>query len=119
MSIDLNSLNPDELVGKENESFRIGTKIVHNGLAITTKALIDTGANGFAFIDTRFAILIGRHFGLNTIRLETPCAVRGFDNRNESSVTHAIALNLLIDGRRQLNVPMLIVDLGKHDIIFG
>jgi predicted aspartyl protease/transposase InsO family protein len=117
--IDLSTLNLNELLGKENESFNVKAQIVSNGYSIATKALIDTGANGFAFIDTRFALLVGKHFGLKSIRLKKQCTVRGYDDKNSTPITHALPVNLMIDGRRQLKIPMLAVNLGKHDIILG
>jgi hypothetical protein len=45
--------------------------------------------------------------------------VKGFDGQPGRLATHAIILNLGIDGRRQQGVPMLILDLGNHDLILG
>jgi predicted aspartyl protease len=109
----------EELLGNESDSFTLNTKIIQNGYSLAVKALIDTGANGFAFIDTRLATLIAKFFDLRTVPLEVECTVQGYDGKTETLITHAILLNLLVDGRRQLKLPPLIVNLGRHDIILG
>jgi hypothetical protein len=45
--------------------------------------------------------------------------VNGYDGKQAALITHAIVFTLIVDGRRQRNVPFLIVDLGKHDVILG
>ena len=45
--------------------------------------------------------------------------VKGYDGRPGKPVTHYIRLHLTVDQRRQYNVPLLILDLGSHDIIIG
>ena len=117
--IELCKLDLQELLGRDSESFTVATSIVKNGHSVALKALIDTGANGFAFINTDLAILIAQHFGIRTIPLETECSVRGYNGKSETPITHAMLLNLIVDGRRQLDIPMLIVELGQHDIILG
>jgi predicted aspartyl protease len=47
-----------DLLGKDSDSFTIPVKIIQNGYSIAISALMDTGANGFAFIDTNLAALI-------------------------------------------------------------
>jgi hypothetical protein len=47
-----------DLLGKDSDSFTIPVKIIQNRYLITISALIDIGANGFAFIDTNLAALI-------------------------------------------------------------
>lgn len=34
-------------------------------------------------------------------------------------IAHAIVLDLRVDGRRLADTPMLVADLGKHDVILG
>jgi hypothetical protein len=47
------------------------------------------------------------------------CGVQGFDGRAADAITSYIKLNLYIDGRKQIRLPMLILKLRKHDIIAG
>jgi hypothetical protein len=90
-----------------------------NQLRIKTSALIDTGANGFIFIDTEFAKLVCHYLDLTPKQLPVSCGVQGFNRRPIDLITSYIELNFYIDGRKQVQVPMLILKLGKHDIIAG
>ena len=112
-------MNLRDLLGREDESFLVRTQIVHNGYTLSIRALGDTGANGFIFIDTNLAIQLAKFFTIRTLPLGTECAVQGYDGGAETPITHALILNLIVDGRRQLNLPMLIVNLGRQDIILG
>ncbi|EED22558.1 conserved hypothetical protein [Talaromyces stipitatus ATCC 10500] len=109
----------DQLIGREKDSFTIPIQIAKNTHLITTQALADTGANRLAFIDTNFAILLSRFLKVRTHRLENKCAVREYNSKTATPITHAIIFMLIVDGRRQLDVPFLIVNLGKHDVILG
>jgi hypothetical protein len=100
------------------DSFTVPCTVSNNGLGIRTTSLIDTGANGYAFIDTEFVKLAARFLDLIPQRLSTPCNVRGFDGKQAKPITDYVELTLLLDGRR-LKVPMLVVGLGGQDIILG
>lgn len=97
----------------------IACKISKNGYGVTSQALIDSGANGFVFINTLCAVDIARYLGLKAQRLPRTIAVKGYDGQSRNSASHYLRLHLTIDGRRQYNVPFLILDLGSHDIILG
>jgi hypothetical protein len=58
IDVELNELNLQELLGKDSDSFTIPVKIVQNGCSVAVSALMDIGANGFAFIDTNLVTLI-------------------------------------------------------------
>ena len=107
------------LLGREQDSFTLGVQVARNGLSIAINALIDTGANGYVFICTPLATKLAQFFGVGTIPLGQDCPVRGYDGRMGEPITHAIVLDLRIDGRKMPNTPMLIADLGRHDIIIG
>jgi hypothetical protein len=122
-NIDLNSLNLNELVGWENEhsSFRIGTKIVQNGLAITNKALIDTGANGFAFILYRHLVR-DPHRKIFWIEYDSPrdtlCSTR--IRRQERELDHPCDRPEPLDWRtKAVECSYAHRGFGKHDIVFG
>jgi transposase InsO family protein len=108
-----------DLLGRENESFTVPTQIVQNGYSIPIHALGDTGANGFLFIDTAFAVKLAKFFKIRTIPIGTQCAVNGYDGKQATPITHALVLTLNIDGRRQASLPALIVNLGRHNMILG
>jgi transposase InsO family protein len=90
-----------------------------NGYSIQLHALADSGANGFIFLDTLCAIDMAKFLGIKAQRLPTAINVKGYDGKTGNSITHILRLHLTIDGRRQYNVPFLILDLGSHDCILG
>ena len=99
--------------------FTIPCTISRDGYGIDLHALADTGANGFAFIDTACAIDTAKFLNIKATQLKKPIAVKGFDSKQGHAVTHILTLHLSIDGRRQTNIPFCILDLGNHDIILG
>jgi hypothetical protein len=58
IDVKLSELNLQDLLGKDSDSFTIPVKIIQNRCSIAISALMDTGANGFAFINTNLAALI-------------------------------------------------------------
>jgi transposase InsO family protein len=99
--------------------FTVPCTISHCGYGIDLDALADTGANGFAFIDTACAIDVAKFLNIKATRLEKPIAIKGFDGRSGKAVTHILILHLSLDGRRQTDIPFCILDLGNHDVILG
>ena len=99
-------------------AFTLPCTVSNNGLGIKASSLIDTGANGYTFIDAEFAKTIAHFLGVEPLPLKSPCKVRGFDGVQTTPITHSLELALLMDGRR-VQVPMLVVNLGDHDIILG
>lgn len=97
----------------------MNSQIAYNGISIPLTTLVDTGANGYLFMDTQRATELAKFFGIPTRRLDSPVATKGYDGKAGSAITHAIICHLLIDGRRFLNQPFLITNLGQHDMIIG
>ena len=101
-------------------AFTISCDLSLNGKTVSqVYALPDTGANGFAFIDTRCAKAIAMFLKLPLQRLESPIRIRGYDGHANQSVSHYLICNLVVDQRRLLQVPFLVLDLGNHDLILG
>jgi hypothetical protein len=113
----LSSLDLSQLLGKEQNSLVSPIQLAKNGLSIATKALIDTKANSYAFIDIFLAMKLAQHFQTHIIPLGQPCAVKGYDSKTTMPITHLIHLTLKIQRRVQQNLPFLIIELGKHDVI--
>ena len=91
-----------------------------NGFAVSTYSLIDTGANGFVFIDERFAQLLSSKLGWKVEQLPFPSLpVKGYDGKQGTRITSFLRTHLTLDGRKIYNVPFLILPLGSHDIIIG
>jgi transposase InsO family protein len=99
--------------------FTVPCTLSYNGYCVQTHGLADSGANGFVFIDTKCANDLSNFLDVKPIPLSTPCPVRGYDGKPGSPVTHVLILHLAVDGHRQYDIPMLILDLGNHDIILG
>lgn len=112
LAIDLSQL----LGGRQ---FTVPCNLVFNGYGFKTTALADTGANGYVLISTKFAKRISRFFPLPIHTLPSPIAVRGFDGQSHQSANHYIVLHLHVDGRKQYNVPMVLLDTGHQDLILG
>ena len=115
--IDLATMDLSQLMG--GRDFTIPCRISRNGYSIALKALVDTGANGLLFINTPCAMEAIRFFNTTVVPLKKQCPVLGFDGKAGRPITQVIILHFLVDGRRQLNVPMLIADLGQHNLIVG
>ncbi|HEY5745926.1 MAG TPA: retropepsin-like aspartic protease, partial [Chryseolinea sp.] len=99
--------------------FTISCTISRNGYGINTSALTDTGANGFAFMNTSFAIEAGKFLNVKATRLPQPISVKAFDGKPGNTITHVLILNLTVDGRRQMDIPFCILNTANHDIILG
>jgi hypothetical protein len=100
--------------------FRIPCTISKNGIGILQNALGDSGAGGLIFIDEVYAARVCKHLNVSPIPLDQPVPVRGYNGAEGKPVTHLLVLNLSVDGHRQRNMPMLIVDLGgRNDMIIG
>jgi predicted aspartyl protease len=99
-----------------SSNLSVPTQIGKNGYGYGVQAdsLADTGANGYAFINTELAVQIAKFWQTPAIRLQVVCYVKGYDGK-----THVIFLDLHIDGRQFKEVPLLIADLVNHEIILG
>lgn len=119
MSVSLYAVDLSKLIGHPDRGFTLPVQLAHNGFSVSISALGDTGANGLVFIDTNLAILLGKSFGLRSHRLPHEVPVQGFNGKPGVPITHAVLLTLMVDGRQQRQLPMLVVDLGRHDLILG
>ena len=82
-------------------------------------SLIDTGARAYLLIDLEKAIDLAEQFKIRVIPLPRPQRTKDFEGKEGSPITHAIILDLWIDGRQFVNMPFLITRLGQHDTIIG
>jgi len=92
----------------KGNSFTFLCTISSNRLGIKTRTLINTRANGYAFINTEFAALATRFLNTKTQQLLILYNIRGFDSKIAQLITNYIKLTLLID-KRQIKVLMLVV----------
>ena len=101
------------------DSMSLSCAISKNGYSYQTRALIDSGANGLAFIDTTLLTLLFPMFKPRFIALETPIEVKSYNGTRGSAITHFVYLNLTVDYRQQSYLPFMITDLGSYSVILG
>ena len=99
--------------------FTIPCTLSRNGYGVRSSALVDTGANGFAFINRSFATELSEFLNLQPVRIPNQLSIQGYDGKQATTVSHALILHLTIDKRRQTSLPFYILDIGTHDIILG
>jgi predicted aspartyl protease len=99
--------------------FTVPCTLSKNGYGITLSALVDSGANGFAFMDTACANDISTFLNLKPQPLIQSIIPKGFDGQPGKAVTHILTLHLSLDGQRQEDIPFIILDLGNHNVILG
>ena len=102
----------------KGDSFTFPCTISSNRLGIKTRTLINTRANGYAFINTEFATLATRFLNTKTQQLLILCNIRGFNSKIAQLITDYIKLILLIN-RRQIKVLILVIRLRGQDMILG
>ena len=85
-----------QLIGGKH--FIVPCTILHNRYRIDLDTLVDTRANGFAFIDTTCAIDTTKFLNIKATRLDRPITIKGFDRRLGKAVMHILILHLSING---------------------
>ena len=99
--------------------FTVPCTLAKNGIGIDLEILADTGANGFAFIDTTLADQLCTSLGLQLTALPRTIQAKGYDGRKGQVASHCLTINLLLEGRRQYNIPFIVLNLGAHEAILG
>jgi hypothetical protein len=103
------------LIGERH--FIVLCTILYNRFRINLHALTNTRANGFAFINTIYAINIAKFLNIKATQLEEPIVVKGFNSKCEHTTTYILTLHLSINRHCFTNIPFLILDLGNHNLI--
>ena len=93
--------------------------IIANEISRTYPALVDTGADGYSFIDTSLAHSLCETLDIDPVPLLKKKTVDGFGDGMLREITHAIYPTLKVAGDTQLTAPMLIVKLKNHPVILG
>lgn len=81
--------------------------------------LVDTGATGYAFVDTGTAERICKAEGIAALPLSRIKPLKAFDGRLADPITHAIFPRLQIGDHTEDLCPMMITKLGSHPLILG
>jgi len=77
--INLSKINLSRLIG--GRYFTILYTVSKNRYRVLLTTLIDSGVNGFAFINTVYVINIAKFFNLKTQSLVQPIIAKGFNRR--------------------------------------
>ena len=94
--------------------------LFNNNKRNTVKALVDTDATEYAFIDEMTAHIICENLEISLIPLLKLKPVKGFDEHlAKRPITHAIYLSLTVQDHSELTTLMLITPLRQHLIILG
>ena len=92
--------------------------LFNNNKRNTVKALIDTDATEYAFIDETTAHIICENLEISLIPLSKPKPVKGFDRHlAKQPITHAIYPDLTVQDHSELTASMLITPLRQHSVI--
>lgn len=102
-----------------SKAFVLKPQLVYNGRSFSISALGDTGAQGYVYINTSLVVQLHVNSGVYVEKFDNPIPVKGYNRHPGAPITHFVRLTLHIDGRRQLQVPMMITDLGQYDVILG
>ena len=83
---------------------------------ISSYALVDCGATGYAFVDEEF----GCNHNLPLFKLKTPHCLKVIDGRPIESglITHLSRVQMTINGHKE-NIPMFVTKLRHYPIVLG
>lgn len=90
-----------------------------SGIGYRVTALINTGANGYAFIERH---LLEAHFRMLSPRIQSlPHSIpeKGYNGVAGRPINQFVYLNLMMGHCVQSFTPFLVTDLGNHGIILG
>ena len=74
--------------------------LLYNGYSVKLKALADSGANGFVFIDTLCVIDFAKFLSIKAQQLSQAISVKGYNRKNRSVIIYVLQLYLTIDKQR-------------------
>ena len=77
--------------------FIVPCTILCSRYRIDLDTLVDTRANGFAFIDIAYTIDIAKFLNIKATRLEKPITMKGFNGKRGKAVTHILILHLSLN----------------------
>ena len=86
---------------------------------LSIRALLDTGATGYAFVNVPFARVLCNTLNIESSPLSRPKTIKAFNDTDVERITHGIYSCLDVGGHSESTAPLLITNLGKHDIILG
>ena len=99
------------------KSFTILCTLSRNRCRVNTTALANSRANAFALLDTKGTRKISEFLNTSLEILERPVPIKGYNGRIGKPITSILQIHLWVNGRRQYNVPFLVIDLGHYNVI--
>lgn len=84
-----------------------------------TLAMIDSGSDGYGFIDPVTAQKVCETLGIAPIELVKYRMARGYNGGKGTPITHAIYPRLTIGSHSESLAPLMITPLANHPIILG
>lgn len=99
-----------DLIG--GDSFLVNVTMRRDGIAVSLRALVDTGAQAWLLADRVFTQKIAQQWDLKRTTYDQSAIIKGFENKEIQTINSSIPANLQVQGRTFRNSPLLEVDLG-------
>lgn len=90
-----------------------------HGAGIQLRSLINTGAQGYLFLNSSFAYTLARKLKVAVTPLPHRIMVKGFSDQIQTPASYCVRLHITINERTIQNYPFVIMDLGQQDCIIG
>jgi predicted aspartyl protease len=99
--------------------FTVESELTLDGVGVKIKALADTGANGYLFLNRPVAKQLSSLLKAPIQKLPYSVSIRGYNGGVPEQANQFIRLHLNINKRRIRNCPLIVLDLGQHIMIIG
>jgi hypothetical protein len=110
----------DNILGKllGGPQLTMRCSLAFNGKSLSATALLDSGANGYIFINVPFAKKLRRLIQAPTKSDFRPGAISGFSGKHEQMADILLMAHLRIQNRKVMNEWFIVLDM-KYDVIIG
>ena len=107
----------NNLIGGKQLAFNC--LVYANRKSISLSVMVDTGVNGYAFINKRTSSFTRKMLGCSRTKLVKLIPVTEFNENYKHHLIYITTTNLYLDRRTELEVPFLELDIGAYNIILG
>jgi len=90
---------------------------MRNGIGITTHTLPNTKTNRNTFINNNFDNKSHARLNVKIYKLSNEILILGFNSQSAKPITRLIVANIDVDSHLQTRLPILMVNIDKHDLI--
>ena len=101
------------------KAFTVSCTLRSVNRTIKVTVLIDTGATGYAFVDSSFAHILCEILQIEPSPLVKPKTVKAFNGKPTEWITHGVYPCLEVAGHCESTAPLMITNLGNHQMILG